>query len=49
MSGLVASFAAHVQLCSLALLVLRVAEVATADTWRNLRNELDEMRVVVTR
>ena len=37
---------AHVQLCWLALLVLRVAEVETADTWRNLRNELDRMHLV---
>jgi transposase len=37
---------AHVQLCWLGLLVLRVAEVATADTWRNLRNELDRMHLV---
>jgi hypothetical protein len=32
---------AHVQLCWLALLLLRVAETETGDTWRNLRNELD--------
>jgi hypothetical protein len=37
---------AHVQLCWLGLLVLRVAEVETADTWRNLRNELDRMHLV---
>jgi transposase len=37
---------AHVQLCWLALLVLRVAEVETADTWRNVRNELDRMHLV---
>jgi hypothetical protein len=37
---------AHVQLCWLALLVLRVAETATKDTWRNLRNELDRMHLV---
>ncbi len=37
---------AHVQLCWLGLLVLRVVEVATADTWRNLRNELDRMHLV---
>jgi len=28
---------AHVQLCWLALLLLRVAETETDDTWRNLR------------
>jgi hypothetical protein len=37
---------AHVQLCWLALLLLRVAETETADSWRNLRNELDRMHLV---
>jgi DDE family transposase len=37
---------AHVQLCWLALLLIRVAETATADTWRNLRAELDRMALV---
>ena len=37
---------AHIQLCWLALLLLRVAETATNDTWRNLRNELDRMHLV---
>ncbi|MGH7735997.1 MAG: hypothetical protein ACREOE_20440, partial [Gemmatimonadales bacterium] len=32
---------AHVQLCWLALLLMRVAESEVGDTWRNLRNELD--------
>jgi hypothetical protein len=36
----------HVQLCWLALLLLRVAETAAGDTWRNLRNELDRMHLV---
>src|SRR5450755_2195056 len=36
----------HVQLCWLALLLLRVAETETRDTWRNLRNELDRMHLV---
>ncbi len=36
----------HIQLCWLALLILRVAETETADTWRNLRNELDRMHLV---
>ena len=36
----------HVQLCWLALLLLRVAETETQDTWRNLRNELDRMHLV---
>jgi hypothetical protein len=38
--------AAHVQLCWLALLVMRVAEVNCGDTWRNIRNELDRMHLV---
>lgn len=37
---------AHVQLCWLALLLLRVVENATGDTWRNLRHELDRMHLV---
>jgi len=37
---------AHVQLCWLALLVLRVAEIAVGDTWRNIRSELDRMHLV---
>jgi hypothetical protein len=37
---------AHVQLCWLALLLLRVAEVEAGDTWRNIRNELDRMHLV---
>jgi len=37
---------AHVQLCWLALLVLRVAEIAVGDTWRNIRNELDRIHLV---
>ena len=37
---------AHVQLCWLALLLLRVAETEAGDTWRNLRNELDRMHLV---
>ena len=37
---------AHVQLCWLALLLLRVAETETNQTWRNLRNELDRMHLV---
>src|ERR687898_2145775 len=34
---------AHIQLCWLALLLLRVIENATGDTWRNARHELDRM------
>jgi hypothetical protein len=37
---------AHIQLCWLALLLLRVIENATVDTWRNLRHELDRMHLV---
>ena len=37
---------AHVQLCWLALLLLRVVENATDDTWRNVRNELSRMHLV---
>jgi hypothetical protein len=37
---------AHVQLCWLALLLLRVIENATGDTWRNVRHELDRMALV---
>ncbi len=37
---------AHVQLCWLALLLIRVAENATSDTWRNLRHELDRMHLL---
>jgi hypothetical protein len=36
----------HVQLCWLALLLLRVIENATNDTWRNIRHELDRMHLV---
>jgi hypothetical protein len=37
---------AHVQLCWLALLLLRVCETETGETWRNLRNQLDRMHLV---
>lgn len=37
---------AHVQLCWLALLLIRAAETRTGDTWRNLRRELDRMHLV---
>ncbi|HTQ87931.1 MAG TPA: IS1634 family transposase, partial [Streptosporangiaceae bacterium] len=36
----------HVQLCWLALLLIRVAETGTGDTWRNIRHELDRMHLV---
>ena len=37
---------AHIQLCWLALLLIRVAENAASGTWRNLRHELDRMHLV---
>jgi hypothetical protein len=37
---------AHIQLCWLALLLIRVIENATADTWRNTHHELDRMHLV---
>jgi hypothetical protein len=40
---------AHIQLCWLALLLLRVAELACRDTWRNLRDELERLHLVVLR
>jgi Transposase DDE domain len=36
----------HVQLCWLALLLIRVVENTTGDTWRNARHELDRMHLV---
>ena len=37
---------AHVLLCWLALLVTRIAENATGDTWRNLRHELGQLAAI---
>jgi hypothetical protein len=37
---------AHVQLCWLALLLIRVIENAARDTWHNIRHELDRMHLV---
>jgi hypothetical protein len=37
---------AHVQLCWLALLLIRTIEHTTGDTWRNVKNELDRMHLV---
>jgi Transposase DDE domain len=37
---------AHVQLCWLALLLVRTIENACGDTWRNVRNELQRMHLV---
>jgi DDE family transposase len=36
----------HIQLCWLALLLIRVVENTTGDTWRNLRHELDRMHLI---
>ncbi len=36
----------HVQLCWLALLLIRVIETTIGDTWRNARHELDRMHLV---
>jgi hypothetical protein len=36
---------AHVILCWLALLLIRIAETTTGDTWANLREDLQEMHV----
>jgi hypothetical protein len=36
---------AHVILCWLALLLIRVAETTTGQTWRSLRHELDRLHV----
>ena len=37
---------AHVQLCWLALLIMRTAELAVGDTWRNIRDELERLHLV---
>jgi hypothetical protein len=37
---------AHIQLCWLALLLIRVVENSTGDTWRNTRHELDRLHLV---
>ena len=37
---------AHVQLCWLALLLIRTVEIQTGDTWRNLSHTLDTIRLV---
>jgi len=36
----------HIQLCWLALLLIRVVENTTGDTWRNIAHELDRMHLV---
>jgi transposase len=37
---------AHIQLCWLALLLIRVVENSTRDTWRNVRHELDRIHLI---
>ena len=37
---------AHVSLCVLALLIERVAEIRAGDTWRNIRDQLETIKVV---
>jgi hypothetical protein len=37
---------AHVLLCWLSLLLIRLAETGTDETWRNVRRELDKMHLV---
>jgi len=37
---------AHVQLCWLALLLIRVVENATGESWRCVREELERMHLV---
>lgn len=36
---------AHIVLCWLALLLIRIAETTTGNTWRNLRHELDRIHL----
>ena len=36
---------AHVLLCWLSLLLIRIAETQTAQTWRNLRDELQRLHL----
>jgi len=37
---------AHVSLCVLALLIERIAEIRAGDTWRNIRDQLETIKVV---
>jgi transposase len=37
---------AHVTIAMLALLVERIAEIRTGNTWRNLADQLDRIKVV---
>jgi hypothetical protein len=36
---------AHVLLCWLALLLIRIAETTTGDTWHNIRRHLDRLHI----
>jgi len=40
---------AHVLLCWLGLLLIRLAETGTGETWRNIRHEMDRMHLVTRR
>jgi transposase len=40
---------AHVQLCWLALLILRVAKAELGDTWCTIRDELERLHLVTRR
>ena len=37
---------AHIALCVLALLVERIAEIRAGDTWRNIRDQIETIKVV---
>jgi hypothetical protein len=37
---------AHVLLCWLSLLLIRIAETGTGDTWRNVRREMEKLHLV---
>lgn len=37
---------AHIQLCWLAVLLIRVAEIEVGDTWRNIATELQRLQLV---
>jgi hypothetical protein len=37
---------AHAGLCWLALLLIRVVEIATGESWRSVRDELERMHLV---
>jgi len=39
------SIHAHIRLCALALLIERIAETLCGDTWRNIRDDLNQVKV----